>query len=61
MSKVRLNTLIDQRQLILWDTDMGECIEVMQPQRIYEGMNLTGVTGITTAQLATLKGLGALA
>jgi hypothetical protein len=40
---------------------MGECIEVMQPQRIYEGMNLTGVTGITTAQLATLKGLGALA
>ena len=45
----------------LWDTATGECIEVLRPQRIYEGMNVSGATGITTAQLATLKGLGALA
>jgi len=29
--------------------------------RLYEGMNIRGATGLTNAQKATLKGLGALA
>ncbi len=44
----------------LWDTDTGECIKVLRPQGIYERMNITGATGITTAQQATLQALGAI-
>jgi hypothetical protein len=29
--------------------------------RLYEGMNIRGATGLTNAQKSTLKGLGALA
>jgi WD40 repeat protein len=44
----------------LWDTDTWACRQVMRPQRIYEDMNITGIQGLTTAQLATLQGLGAI-
>ncbi len=44
----------------LWDTDTWECIKVLRPQRIYEDMNITGATGLSTAQRITLKGLGAI-
>jgi WD40 repeat protein len=44
----------------LWDTDTGECINILRPQGIYEGMNITGAIGITTAQQATLQALGAI-
>jgi hypothetical protein len=32
----------------------------LRPDRLYEGMNITGVTGLTEAQKATLKQLGAI-
>jgi hypothetical protein len=32
----------------------------LRPQRVYEEMNITGVTGLTAAQRITLKGLGAI-
>jgi WD40 repeat protein len=44
----------------LWDTDTWECLKVLRPQRIYEEMNIAGVTGLTAAQRITLKGLGAI-
>jgi WD40 repeat protein len=44
----------------LWDTDTWECIKVLRPQRIYEEMNITGATGLSTSQRVTLKGLGAI-
>jgi WD40 repeat protein len=44
----------------LWDTDTWECVKILRPQRIYEGMKIAGVKGITVAQLATLQGLGAI-
>jgi WD40 repeat protein len=44
----------------LWDTDTWECIKVLRPQRIYEEMNITRATGLSAAQLATLKTLGAI-
>jgi WD40 repeat protein len=44
----------------LWNTDTWECIKVLRPQRIYEDMNITGATGLSTAQRITLKGLGAI-
>ncbi len=44
----------------LWNVEMGECIKTLRPPRPYEGMNITGVTGLTLAQKATLKALGAV-
>jgi WD40 repeat protein len=44
----------------LWDTNTWECIKVLRPQRVYEDMNIAGVTGLTAAQIITLKGLGAI-
>ena len=44
----------------LWDIQTGECLKTLRVPRPYEGMNITGVTGLTSAQKATLKALGAV-
>jgi len=46
--------------LKLWDVRTGECLKTLQPQRPYERMNITGATGLTKAQKAALKDLGAI-
>ncbi|NJK68583.1 MAG: hypothetical protein HC941_20495 [Microcoleus sp. SU_5_3] len=46
--------------LRLWDVKTGECIKTLRATRLYEGMNITEVTGLTAAQKTTLKTLGAL-
>jgi WD40 repeat protein len=43
----------------LWDVKMGECLKTLRADRLYEGMNITGVTGLTEAAKTTLKALGA--
>jgi WD40 repeat protein len=44
----------------LWDIHTGECLRTLRPPRPYEGMNITGATGLTEAQRETLKQLGAV-
>jgi WD40 repeat protein len=44
----------------LWDAKTGECLKILKAPGLYEGMNITGVTGLTQAQQATLKALGAV-
>ena len=44
----------------LWDVGTGECLKTLRADRLYEGMNIIGVTGLTEAQKATLKALGAI-
>ncbi|HRV92418.1 MAG TPA: NB-ARC domain-containing protein [Anaerolineae bacterium] len=44
----------------LWDVQSGECLKTLQPERPYERMNITNATGLTQAQKATLKALGAI-
>jgi WD40 repeat protein len=44
----------------LWNVLTGKCIKTLRSPRPYEGMNITGVTGLTEAQKATLKALGAV-
>lgn len=44
----------------IWDINTGECLKTLRADRPYEGMNITGVTGITDAQKATLEALGAI-
>jgi predicted NACHT family NTPase len=44
----------------LWDVQNNTCLQVLRPKRPYEGMNITGVKGLTEAEKATLKALGAI-
>lgn len=50
----------DDRTIRFWDLETGECIKILSNERPYEEMNITGVTGLTSAQKATLKVLGAI-
>jgi WD40 repeat protein len=43
----------------LWDVETGECTQILRPDRLYEGMNIAGVTGLSDGQKAALKQLGA--
>ncbi len=43
----------------LWNLQTGKCFKTLRAKRPYEGMNITGITGITQAQRATLLALGA--
>ncbi len=43
-----------------WNTQTSECIRTLRPPRPYEGMNITGATGLTDVQCETLKNLGAV-
>ncbi|MDJ0575110.1 MAG: NB-ARC domain-containing protein [Xenococcaceae cyanobacterium MO_234.B1] len=45
----------------LWDVNTGKCWRTLKADRPYEGMNITGVKGLTEAQRATLCALGAIA
>jgi WD40 repeat protein len=44
----------------LWDVETLECIKTLKVDRLYEGMNIRGVTGLTTAQRSALLALGAV-
>jgi len=44
----------------LWDVQTGDCLNMFRPERLYEAMNITGVTGLTEGAIATLKSLGAV-
>ena len=44
----------------LWNIETGECLKTFRSPRPYEGMNITGATGLTEAQKATLIALGAV-
>lgn len=44
----------------LWDAKTGECLKILKADRPYEGMNITGVKGLTEAQVVSLRALGAI-
>ena len=46
--------------LKIWDFNTGECLKTLRSERPYEEMNITGVTGLTEVEKATLKALGAV-
>lgn len=43
-----------------WDLTTGKCQQTFRVLRPYEGMIITGVTGLTEAEATTLKALGAI-
>ncbi len=44
----------------IWDAQTGQCLQTLQADRPYEGVNITGITGITPAQQSALISLGAM-
>ena len=50
----------DDRTIKLWDVKTGRCMKTLTVDRLYEGMNIQGATGLTVAQKNTLKALGAI-
>ena len=57
----QIQATVDQDGNIkLWNVWTGECIKTLKVPRPYEGMDITGVTGLTEAQKMTLKHLGAV-
>ena len=50
----------DDRAIKIWDLKAGECRTTLRTDKPYTGMNITGVRGLSSATLATLKSLGAI-
>jgi WD40 repeat protein len=44
----------------LWDVETGNYTNTLRPERLYENMKIAGITGLTDAQKATLRTLGAV-
>ncbi|MCY7394480.1 MAG: hypothetical protein LH647_24170, partial [Leptolyngbyaceae cyanobacterium CAN_BIN12] len=44
----------------LWNAETGHCVGILRSPRPYEAMNIAGATGLTQAQITTLKALGAV-
>ncbi|MBA3923913.1 MAG: hypothetical protein H0X31_20355 [Nostocaceae cyanobacterium] len=43
-----------------WDINTGECTTTFRSDRLYEGMNIAGTTGLNSAQRAALLALGSV-
>ncbi len=50
----------DDGTIRLWDITTGACVKILMSERLYEGMNIAGVRGLTEGYKATLKVLGAV-
>jgi WD40 repeat protein len=50
----------DDGTIRLWEISTGACVKILRSVRLYENMNIAHVRGMTEAQKATLKMLGAL-
>jgi WD40 repeat protein len=50
----------DDGAIMLWEIQSGEHLQTLRRDRPYERMDITGVTGLTSAQVASLKALGAV-
>ena len=50
----------DDGTITLWDLERGEPLRTLRRDRPYERLNITGIRGLTGAQRATLRALGAV-
>ena len=56
----RLASCGDDRTIALWDLYSGKHLQTLRRDRPYERLDITGIRGLTEAQKATLRGLGAM-
>lgn len=50
----------DDGSIKLWNIHSGVCVQTLRTERMYEGMNITHVKGLTAAQRTSLLALGAV-
>ena len=50
----------DDGAVMLWDLVSGEHLRTLRRDRPYERLNITGIRGLTLAEIATLRALGAV-
>ena len=50
----------DDGAINLWDLESGEHLGTLRRDRPYERLNITGIRGLTQAEIATLRTLGAV-
>ena len=55
----RLASCGDDGAIRLWDLESGELLQTLRRDRLYERLNITGIRGLTEAQQASLRALGA--
>jgi WD40 repeat protein len=48
------------KTIMIWDVEASKWLKSLRKFRPYDGMNITGVKGLTEAEKATLKALGAV-
>jgi WD40 repeat protein len=56
----RLASCGDDNTIQVWDLASGEHLRTLRRDRPYERLNITGIRGVTEAQKATLRALGAI-
>ncbi len=57
---LRLASCGDDGAITLWDLESGEQLRTLRRDRPYERLTITGIRGLTEAQKATLRALGAI-
>ncbi|HIK46094.1 MAG TPA: WD40 repeat domain-containing protein [Leptolyngbyaceae cyanobacterium M65_K2018_010] len=55
-----LATASQDYEIRVWSLSQGHCQRVLRPDRPYEGVNIRGASGLSTAETAMLKSLGAI-
>ncbi len=50
----------DDKTIRLWNVETGTCVDTLKNKEPYEGMNITGVSGLTESEISTLEQLGAV-
>lgn len=58
-SQYLLASASEDETVRIWDVIRGECMYILKPERLYEGMNISGTKGLTKAQQQSLVLLGA--
>jgi WD40 repeat protein len=56
----RLASCGDDGAIHLWDIERGEHLRTLRLDRPYERLTITGIGGLTQAEIATLRALGAV-
>lgn len=50
----------DDGAIMLWDLEGGEHLRTLRRDRPYERLDITGIRGLTQAEITTLRALGAI-